>query len=54
MAEKEVLVFHSLEELAAFLNRCGGDVQITIRIEARPERENADGKEEGNVGAVFL
>lgn len=54
MDEKKDLTFHTLEELAAFLNACGDDVKISIRVETEPKGEKADGKEKGNAGAVFL
>jgi hypothetical protein len=47
------LVFHSMEELARYLNFCDGDVQIHIELEIGRERGEVNGEEEADGRPVF-
>ena len=47
------LIFHSVEELARFMDSCDESVQIHIEIEITPERSEVNGEEEGDGRPVF-
>lgn len=47
------LVFHSVEELARYLNSRDGDVQVHIKMEIGQERGDRNGEEEGDRRPVF-
>jgi hypothetical protein len=47
------LVFHSVEELARYLNSCDGDVRVHIEMEIGQERGEVNGEKEGNQRSVF-
>lgn len=47
------LIFHTVEELARFMDSCDESVQIHIEIEITPERSEVNGEEEGDGRPVF-
>lgn len=49
----EEMIFHSVEELARFMDSCNESVQIHIEIEIAPERGEVNGEEEGDTWPVF-
>ncbi len=50
---KNELIFHTVEELARFMDSCDEGVQIHIEIEIAPERSEVNGEKEGDSRPVF-